>query len=253
MKQSIKPSSIQKVAGILLVIALCVQLASLLLNNVFRDNGFSFAMTFLYSNLTYTIIFFMGLSILAFLTKEKPVRFALIVGMIINIIDLAAGYYVCTKIEIARGEVTNDIYNLDIFHVIINTFVWVWLFSVILRGKSLSRMGWIQMLPIILIINLGLYVFGLVDSNIDYPGKDFMTENSFFANFVYRFWISYIMPFFRMIGFYFFATSELFNKQYSTESTNVGWKSYSPFNKWMVAALIAPIIIIPLTILVYNL
>lgn len=252
MKKTLKPTPLQIAAAILLAFSDLVVLIAPLFDQTFANNGISWELSSFIKRATNELLFLPGLLIIALLAKEKPVRVAMICGLVIELIGIILSYDVCTRITEA-GEYSLGIYNLDVSRNIISCFIWVWILSVIIRDKKLTDVGWIQILPIILTVNMSVSIFFLVLSNYALPGSDTLMQFMFTDNFVYKLWFTFGTPVLHMIGYYYLATSELFNNKYSNENATSGWKAYSPFNKWMAAAFIVPVVIFSLTLLVYNL
>ena len=252
MEKALKPTPLQVIAGIILILAECLQIIAPLFDQTFADNGISWEFARFIKGTSVDALYVIGFLILMLMARETPVRVALICGIVVEFIGIAFNYYIYTRIYEA-GDITLAIYTLDVSHTIISCIFWIWVFSVIIRDKRMPDIGWIQILPISLVAALSISVFFLVDSYYALPGDNTIALFPFNDNFMYKLWFLYVIPVFRMIGYYFLATCKLFNKGYSDENAITGWKAYSPFCKWLAAAIIVPAVISSLTILVYNL
>lgn len=245
MKRLLKPSWVQILAGVLFVIGSVIGMLSEGIFKTFMSNDVPFLTSVLASRYLSYVFFLFGYILLLIETRIKAIRISMMlaIGLVVmlSLIDylIYSEYTEFSGLNYTAGRITNFVYNL----------LWVYIISILLQHKPLTNVGWLLMIAIVMIVHNGELLTAIVKDFLGFVKVDFAD----FTGFPYSLWENFIMTnLMATIAYYYMATSEVFNRhrlEYALEVDTS--KVFSPFNKWMLAAIVTPVVITASLTIVY--
>jgi len=245
MKRLLKPSWVQILAGVLLVIGAVM---GMLENNIIEtlmQNKVPFLTSVLVGENLSLALFLLGYILLLFETRIKAVRICMILSILSVLMLSLRGYllysdYSDTKVfNHMAWMLSGMVYN----------FLVVYIISILLKHKPMTNTGWIHVIAIVMIINNGEGLTRIATQYVDFVKVNLAD----FEGFPYSLWVKFILTdILGTIAYYYMATSEVFHRHRLDYPLDVdASKVYSPFNKWMLAAVVVPVVIAASLTVVY--
>lgn len=195
-------------------------------------------------NLCY-VFFLLGYILLLFETRIKAIRICMILAIFLCLMLSLTVYLIFSKtLSGETAELTSNVFN------VVYNLLWVYIIAILLQHKPLTNVGWIQVIAIVMIMQTTFVLTNIVAKHVDFV-KINLTD---FSGFPYSMWGKYILAnILGTIAFYYMATSEVFHRHRLDYTLDVNTsRVYSPFNKWMLSAVVVPVVVVASLIVVYQ-
>lgn len=231
-----RPKKMQTFAGVLMVLALILQLLSPLLWGIYLakvDHSPSMESYSLFNSTIPGLIFLIGAALLIQLASNKAIRVAAIgivclqlLQMILVVsllfLSLPAMLYNCSWVVLGLG--------------------WIYFISLIIRNSQLSSQvqGWLSFLCVtcvLSIIRAGSFLWSISFEKAIDLGVLYISDSLFYSSCFTLF--SFVISVLSTICYWKLARCEAFNGEFDTNHND----DFSPLHKWMAMGVIAPFIL----------
>lgn len=150
MKRLLKPSWVQILAGVLLVIGSVMGMLEKNIIETLMQNKVPFLTSVLVGENLSLALFLLGYILLLFETRIKAVRICMIFSILSVLMLSLRGYLLYsyssdTKVFNHTAWISGMVYN----------FLVVYIISILLKHKPMTNTGWIQVIAIVMIMNNG--------------------------------------------------------------------------------------------------